>query len=112
MATTTARKSRATRAAGKPGTDRQDQDQRPAQEQPKPESAGPYALAETQTYPKVFFRPQVQIYVPGPDGTEQIEVIDHCEHMDRYGHESEKAALACARRIAAQRGLRIGAPKA
>jgi hypothetical protein len=117
MTTTTTRK-RASRAA--------DQDQQQPQEQPeaaaKPgpsieegksrmaaEPASPYALIDSETYPKTFHRPRVRVCVPTPDGGEQVETIDRCEHMDRYGHESEKAALACARKIAAQRGLRIGA---
>lgn len=133
--TTTARKSRAARAAEQAERDRQDQEPQPGQPDPpddfggpssdtrdregqepepeaKPQPPEPYALVDAGTYPKTFYAPQVRICVPGPDGAEQVEVIARCEHMDKYGHESEKAALACARRIASQRGLRIGAPKA
>jgi hypothetical protein len=121
--TETSSRKRASRAAGQAAQDHQEQqpgkaeitdemvaeaDAKAAQRTP----AEPYALVDTRTYPKVFHSPQVRICVPGPDGTETVETIDHCEHMDRYGHESAKAAEACARRIAAQRGVRIGVPKA
>jgi hypothetical protein len=53
--------------------------------------------------------------VTTPDG-EVIETITTCEHDpshggNRWGHKDQKAALACARRIASQRGLKVGAPK-
>ncbi|HUZ35019.1 MAG TPA: hypothetical protein VMV17_01665 [Streptosporangiaceae bacterium] len=54
----------------------------------------------------------VKIAVPSPDGQgETVETIRECEHTAKYGHESEKATLACARRIVAQRGLAVGASK-
>jgi hypothetical protein len=70
------RKSRATRAAEKAA-------QQPPAEQPKPEPVG------VKTYPKTFYMPVVN--------GEPVE----CEHFKRYGHDNEKAALACARHLAA-----------
>jgi hypothetical protein len=85
----------------------------PQQPEPEPKPAEPYALVSAETYPRTFYRPVVQIAVPRPDGKgETVETITDCEHTAKYGHESERAALTCARRIAAQRGLATGAPGA
>jgi len=124
-------KSRAARAADQAAQGQQEQQQpEPAEaEEPEPaegaderedeeteeqpEPAGPYAQVGTESYPQTFHRPQVK--VTSPDG-EVIETITTCPHepdgKNKWGHKDEKAALACARKIAAQRDLRIGAPKA
>jgi hypothetical protein len=99
----TSTKSHAQRGAGQAQAD---QDQQP---HPEPEAApaGPYAQVGTESYPQTFHRPQVK--VTSPDG-EVIETITTCPHepdgKNKWGHKDEKAAMACARKIAAQRGLR------
>jgi hypothetical protein len=118
-------KSRAARAADQAAQDQQEQQQpEPAEDEEaeeaeaeetedQPEPAGPYAQVGTESYPQTFHRPAVK--VTSPDG-EVIETITTCPHepdgKNKWGHKDEKAALTCARKIAAQRGLRIGAPKA
>ena len=55
----------------------------------KPEAAKPKVTVGTKQYDKPFFLPVVN--------GKAIE----CEHAKRYGHDSEKAALACAKKLAA-----------
>jgi hypothetical protein len=102
-----ARKSRASRAAEQAA---QDQGQQPGQEQPQPEAKPrPYALLDTEIAPISYYRPRVRVCVPTADGQgETVETIT-CQHS-RYWHETPDIALRCAGRLAAQRGLPIGAP--
>jgi hypothetical protein len=110
-----ATKSRATRAAEKAA---QDQEPQHEAEQPgwRPEvPPEPYALVDTEAYQQTFYRPSVRVCVPGPDG-ESVETIETCDHDpshggNHWGHRDQAAAMACARRIAAARGLRIGPAK-
>lgn len=97
-----ATKSRASRIA--------DQAERDQGQQPEPEAkpTEPYAVVTTEPYPRTFLRPVVKVTLP--DG-EVVETVTECEHEAKYGHESEKAALICARHIAAQRGLTVRAPQ-
>ncbi len=36
-----------------------------------------------------------------------VKVIDRCPHMDRYGHDSEKCAMARLRHLARERGAKV-----
>jgi hypothetical protein len=53
--------------------------------------------------PKTFYRPNVRIMLA--EGT--VEVTGRCPRMDRYGHDSEKGAMACFRHLANERGATI-----
>ncbi|HEV2372118.1 MAG TPA: hypothetical protein VGS19_08115 [Streptosporangiaceae bacterium] len=84
-ATTTARRSRAARAAEQAKADQQVS--AVLSETPKPK---PTAEVTVETVQVPYFRPSVKL----PDGKVVV-----CEH--KYLHENEKAASACGRRIAA-----------
>jgi len=98
MTATTTSKSRASRAAdkaqeGQPQTGQQETGQ------PKPEAkqpAKPEATVDLGAYSYTMHQP----VVTGPDGVQH-----KCPH--RWGHEAEKVAMACARRLAAQAGLTV-----
>jgi len=53
--------------------------------------------------PKTFYRPNVRIMLA--EGA--VEVTGRCPRMDRYGHDSEKGAMACFRHLASERGATI-----
>jgi hypothetical protein len=85
-------KSRATRAAEQAA---QDQDQQPAPEQQKQEL--PRATFDLGAGRIVYHRPSLTL----PDGT----VID-CGH-ETWGHAKAPAAMACLRKMAAERGVEL-----
>jgi hypothetical protein len=60
-----------------------------ARKQGQPEPGPQKTIVGTEPYSKTFYRPVVN-----------GKTID-CEHYLRYGHDNEKAALACARHLAA-----------
>lgn len=79
-----------------------------ATEQPKPakgKQPKEYAKVRVEAIPVTYYRPAITIVTPQPDGSETIFHVTEggCPH--RYLHEHEKAAIACGRRIASQRGL-------
>jgi hypothetical protein len=75
--------------------------------QPVP-PAGSFARVEATPYPVTFYRPVLKIIVPDLDdpAKETVEELT-CEHVEKYGHGSEDAAIKCARSMAYKRGLRI-----
>ncbi|GAB3820217.1 hypothetical protein [Kribbella italica] len=66
----------------------------------------PYALVDSESVPVPYYRPVVRVLTTNADGSESTELLE-CPHT-RYLHENEKTAMACGRRLAAQRGIRIG----
>jgi hypothetical protein len=83
-----ATKSHASRAAGKAAQD---------QQQPGPQPELPTATFDLGAGRIVYYRPSLTL----PDGT----VLD-CEHQ-QWGHGTEKTALACARKMAAEHGVEL-----
>ncbi len=62
----------------------------------------PVAILHVDEIPTISYLAVVRVCTPGPAGV-AVETVT-CEHV-AYGHESERTALACARRIAARRGV-------
>jgi hypothetical protein len=103
MATGTARKPRSTQAGGQeqPEADGRNVDTATGEVT----AARPYATVSVRTEMVPSYRGQIQVVTPDADGGEAAEQVD-CPHA-RYGHESETAALKCAKAEAARRGLKV-----
>lgn len=110
MAGTTARRTRRAQAEGQEQpqteTDRKNVDMATGEvtaAEPKP--AEPYAVVDVKTEMVPSYRGRVQVCTPQADGADATEWVE-CPHS-RYGHESETAALKCAKAEAARRGLKV-----
>lgn len=69
------------------------------------EASEPFAVPDVVTVMTASYRGVVTVCTPGQDGGETREPRQ-CPHV-AYGHESDEAARACARRMAAQLGLTV-----
>lgn len=79
---------------------------KPAEPKAEPTKAEPYATVEVETKMVPAYRGQLTVITPAADGKgEQSELVE-CPHV-RYGHESESAALKCAKAEAYRRGLKV-----
>jgi len=67
--------------------------------------AGAYANVDVETVLMPYYKGVVKVTVPQDDGTEKVETVE-CPHS-RYWHEKQENALACARKVARERGLAI-----
>jgi hypothetical protein len=75
-------------------------------EQPKADT-DPFATVTSTEVAMPYFRGQVQVRVPGPDGTaETVETLT-CECQ--WAHTTPEIAAKCGRKLAAGRGLKVKA---
>ncbi len=69
--------------------------------------AAPYAVTDVQPVPVTVYKARIQVVTPQADGSEATEWFD-CPHQ-RYGHETEAAALRCAKAEAGKKGVKVRA---
>lgn len=67
----------------------------------------PYALIDAKVEMVPVYKGRIAVCTPNEDGSDSVEHV-YCPHQ-RYGHETEQAALKCARAEAGKQGLTVGA---